>query len=78
MIGPRDYKGAQTYGISADIGGIFDPANERVFISYQESPTRLLARMLESIARSKGEHLGRASHWRALYMLLLVVCLLKR
>lgn len=34
----------------------FDPANERVFISYQESLTQLLARILEGIAGSKGEY----------------------
>jgi hypothetical protein len=33
----------------------FDPSNERMFISYQESLTQLLARILEGIAGSKGE-----------------------
>lgn len=39
----------------------FDPANERVFIGYQESLTQLLARILEGIAGSKGESLLRLS-----------------
>lgn len=33
----------------------FEPANERVFIGYQESLTQLLARILEGIAGSRGE-----------------------
>ena len=37
----------------------FDPANERVFICYQESLTQLLTRILEGIAGSKGECLSR-------------------
>lgn len=33
----------------------FEAANERIFISYQESLTQLLTRILEGIAGSKGE-----------------------
>ena len=33
----------------------FEPSNERVFITYQENLTQLLARILEGIAGSKGE-----------------------
>ena len=34
---------------------IFEPSNERMFITYKESLTQFLARMLEGIAGSKGE-----------------------